>query len=34
MEMMDWTGILLGALGLALGGVLKGATGALSLIHI
>jgi len=25
---MDWTGILLGALGLALGGVLKGATGA------
>ncbi len=28
MEMMDWTGILLGALGLALGGVLKGATGA------
>jgi uncharacterized membrane protein YfcA len=25
---MEWTGILLGALGLALGGVLKGATGA------
>lgn len=25
---MDWTGILLGALGLALGGVLKGAVGA------
>lgn len=25
---MDWTGLLLGALGLALGGVLKGATGA------
>jgi len=27
-EAMEWTGILLGALGLALGGVLKGATGA------
>lgn len=25
---MDWTGLILGALGLALGGVLKGATGA------